>query len=265
MALSDYDFKKIFLVLAGLFIFLLAIVGSFSSVFFYNKYQTAEKRLKEAATLSQEEVRTLVAKVGKLIKLPEGELPTVATITDLAKLNDQPFFAKAKVGDKVLLFTQAKKAILYDPVGNVVVEVGPLILPTGTSPTPASDQTESLTYDQDIQGIQTTNPTPSSLTPTPAALKVAVYNGTDVASTMDNFVSDLQINYPKIKIVQKSNAAKHTYSKTLLVDLAGNKKEAATDLAENIQAEISTLPYDEQTPTNADILIILGQDRLKTE
>ena len=199
MALSDYDFKKIFLVLAGLFIFLLAIAGSFTSVYFFNKYKTAEKKLKEATTLSQEEVRALVAKVGKLIKLPEGELPTVATITDLSKLNDQPFFARAKVGDKVLLFAQAKKAILYDPIGNVVVEVGPLILPTGTSPTPVSDQTESLTYDEDIQGIETANPTPTSLTPTPTRLRISVYNGTSVASSMDNFVSELQKNYPAFK------------------------------------------------------------------
>ena len=63
MALSDYNFKKIFLVLAGLFIFLLAIAGSFTSFYFYSKYQTAEKKLKEAATLSPEEVPALIPQV----------------------------------------------------------------------------------------------------------------------------------------------------------------------------------------------------------
>ena len=260
MAFSDYDFKKVFLVLAGLLIFFLAIAATITSVYLYNQYQA----LKKTVPPTQSEVQALVAKIGKLIKLPEGELPTVATITDLSKLDDQPFFAKAKVGDKVLLFTQAKKAILYDPIGNVVVEVGPLILPAGASPTPAFDQTESLTLDQDIQGIKTASPT-SSLTPTASILKAAVYNGTSVGSTLDNFVSELQINFPNLKIVQKSNAAKRDYAKTLLIDLAGNKKAASVDLAEKIRAEISALPWDEQTPTNADLLIILGQDRLKTE
>src|SRR3990167_5678969 len=252
MAFSDYDFKKVFLVLAGLLIFFLAISATITSVYLYNQYQA----LKKTVPPTQSEVQALVAKIGKLIKLPEGELPTVATITDLSKLDDQPFFAKAKVGDKVLLFTQAKKAILYDPIGNVVVEVGPLILPAGASPTPA--------FDQDIQGIKTASPT-SSLTPTASILKAAVYNGTSVGSTLDNFVSELQINFPNLKIVQKSNAAKRDYAKTLLIDLAGNKKAASVDLAEKIRAEISALPWDEQTPTNADLLIILGQDRLKTE
>ena len=76
--------------------------------------------------LAQEEATAVVERVGKLIVLPEGEQPTVATVTDPERLRDQPFFAKAKRGDKVLIYTNAKKAILYDPVGNKIVEAAPL-------------------------------------------------------------------------------------------------------------------------------------------
>ncbi len=77
---------------------------------------------------AQAEMQALVAEIGKLIELPKGENPTVATITDPAKLKDQPFFANAKNGDKVLIYPNARKAFLYDPSTKKLIEVAPLIL-----------------------------------------------------------------------------------------------------------------------------------------
>ena len=74
----------------------------------------------------QQDASELVAAVGKLIVLPEGETPTVATVSDPDRLRDQPFFAKAKQGDKVLLYPNAKKAYLYDPVAGRLLEVAPI-------------------------------------------------------------------------------------------------------------------------------------------
>jgi hypothetical protein len=74
----------------------------------------------------QEETDKLIAAVGQLIALPEGEVPTIATVTDPAILKNQPFFARAVKGDKVLIYTNSKKAILYDPVNHKLREVGPL-------------------------------------------------------------------------------------------------------------------------------------------
>ena len=76
--------------------------------------------------LAQEESKDLAAEVGRFILLPKGEIPTVATVSDPEKLKDKPFFAKAKVGDKVLLYPVAKKAFLYDPVVKKVLEVAPI-------------------------------------------------------------------------------------------------------------------------------------------
>ncbi|MDP3993777.1 MAG: hypothetical protein Q8P75_02225 [bacterium] len=82
---------------------------------------------------AQEEVQALIDKVGQIIVLPQDERPTIATVADPEKLKDQPFFAKAKRGDRVLIYTTARKAILYDPVGNKIVEVAPVTI--GTSQT----------------------------------------------------------------------------------------------------------------------------------
>lgn len=68
----------------------------------------------------------VIAKVGKLVELPAGETPTVATVSDLAPLKDEPFFKEAEIGDKVLIFSTSKKAILYRPSTNKVITVAPL-------------------------------------------------------------------------------------------------------------------------------------------
>lgn len=73
-----------------------------------------------------DETADLVSRVGKHLVLPENETPTSATVTDLSKLKDQPFFAKAKIGDRVLIYTTSRKAILYDPVADLIVEVAPV-------------------------------------------------------------------------------------------------------------------------------------------
>lgn len=72
------------------------------------------------------EAESLFKKVGKLIVLPTDELPTIATVTEPEKLKGQSFFEKAKKGDKVLIFTNAKIAILYDPVINKIITLAPL-------------------------------------------------------------------------------------------------------------------------------------------
>ena len=91
----------------------------------YSYTQLAELR-GDPQRVAEKEVEELVNRVGKLIVLPEGEQPTVATVSDVESLREQPFFAQAKNGDKVLIYTNARKVILYDPLSNKIVEVAPL-------------------------------------------------------------------------------------------------------------------------------------------
>lgn len=77
--------------------------------------------------LVQKQSDDLVAKVGNLMKLPAGETPTVAAVSDAAAAKQQsPFFANAANGDKVLLYVKAGEAILYRPSTNKIILVAPL-------------------------------------------------------------------------------------------------------------------------------------------
>lgn len=108
----------------------------------YFIYQKTTSPVQQAAQNPQDEVRQLVAEVGKLIELPKGEDPTVATVTDVEQLRTQPFFQNAQNGDKVLIYQNAKKAILYSPSTKKVLEVAPLNIGTESAqPAPTSTAT----------------------------------------------------------------------------------------------------------------------------
>ncbi len=72
------------------------------------------------------ESKELYDRVNEHFLLPSDELPTIATVTDPEKLKGQAFFSKAKTGDKVLIFTNAKEAILYSPSLDKIISVAPL-------------------------------------------------------------------------------------------------------------------------------------------
>ena len=103
-----------------------AVLALIPSYYFYSKYQTAQKMLKNPQQASLDQTKSVVAMVGKLIALPTDETPSLATVQDKSKLKDQPFFKNAVNGDKLLLFIKAKKAILYRESSNKIIEVAPI-------------------------------------------------------------------------------------------------------------------------------------------
>lgn len=126
-AFSNTKFRnKRFITLVALLI----IAGSGAAGgYYYNQYNESQKEVKRLSNpqeAAKAQVNEAVANVGKLVDLPTGETPTLATVNDPAKLKDQAFFAKAKTGDQVLIYTQAKKAILYRPSTNKIIEIAPV-------------------------------------------------------------------------------------------------------------------------------------------
>ena len=140
------NFSKIKTVLKKLVVpvLLILLLGSIGATFYM--YQQLQTNSGDATALGEEEVAQLVAEVGELIVLPSDELPTIATVADPEKLKDQAFFVNAKAGDRVLLYTKAKKAILYDPEAHKIVEVAPINIgdtQPAVEPAVAGDSTES--------------------------------------------------------------------------------------------------------------------------
>lgn len=151
------NFDRKYILPAAIAAVVLVVLGVGGYFYYQSQNKTAPTDPQAQQRLAQAEVRRLVKEVGNLIALPVGEDPTVATVTDVDKLSDQPFFAKAKNGDKVLIYAIAKKAILYDPNAKKILDVAPVNIGSPSaqidnpefspspSPTPRPSPTVELT------------------------------------------------------------------------------------------------------------------------
>ncbi|MEK7600191.1 MAG: hypothetical protein AAB462_04120 [Patescibacteria group bacterium] len=86
----------------------------------------------------QKQADDLIIRVSKLLELPKGEEPTVASVDDAAAAKAQsPFFTNAQNGDKVLIYVKAGEAILYRPSTNKIILVAPLTFDSAAATTKA--------------------------------------------------------------------------------------------------------------------------------
>jgi hypothetical protein len=115
-----YAFPRRNLLFAGTAIILIVATSFYFSVSYYRGQS-------DSGAAIAEETKLLTSRIEKFMELPGGEEPTLATVTDRAKLKGQEFFAHAQDGDKVLIYAEAKKAILFRPSTGKIIEVTNLI------------------------------------------------------------------------------------------------------------------------------------------
>ncbi len=213
-----------------LIVLVIAVAGMAVGGFFFVKYQKAQKIIKNPSLAGQQEAEDLVKKISKFIFLPEGELPTIATVSDFEKLKDQPFFEKSQNGDKVLIYTKARKAYLYRPSTDKLMDVT-------------------------IVNVD-------FATPKPHEIRIALRNGTTTSGLTNKLEPEIKKALPNSTIVKKENAAKSDYQSTIVVVVNESATQAAKTLTDYLNATIISLPSDESMPNDADILVILGNDKI---
>ncbi|MBI2798008.1 hypothetical protein HYX70_01750 [Candidatus Saccharibacteria bacterium] len=204
--------NMVLIIVLGVLIVLLGV----ASVYFYLQYQKIKQNPNAVA---QQETDVLVKQVGKLITLPTDETPTVATIVDKDKLKDQPFFTNAQNGDKILIYTKAKKAIIYRPKDNKLINVGPIAINQNAVP-------------------------------------VAIVNaGGDVGSVQNTLSSKLA---NEVSVTGTTDAKNKANVKSLtVVDVSGQNGQVAQDVAAAIGATVGALPAGEAAPQGASIVVFV--------
>lgn len=121
--------KKVINIIITIIILIALGIGGYS----YYKFRKADSN-NSSTNQTNPELKNLINKVSKLYLLPEGEIPTIATVTDPASLKNKSFFNLAEKGDKVLIYSKAGRAILYRPTIDRIIEVSSInTLPTTTN------------------------------------------------------------------------------------------------------------------------------------
>jgi hypothetical protein len=105
---------------------IVAVVFVLFSGFLTYKYIQINHQIKQLRNNPQQVVNNstqkLVTRVGQLALLPQGQTPTIAMVKNVSQLKSQVFFTNAQNGDYLLVYAQSKKAILYRPSDNKIVE-----------------------------------------------------------------------------------------------------------------------------------------------
>lgn len=199
------------------------------------------------------EIQDLLAKIGKHILLPSDEEPTIATIVDAEKLSqEQAFYQNVVNGDKVLIYMQAQKAVIYRENGDVLVNVGPVYTNTpATEPTATETGEESNLNGEEIPA--------ETIEQSEEPLSIEVRNGSKTAGVAGKLRDSLEEN-AAFEVVAIADANSKTFSQTVLVDLsAGNKKAQLEALQTELGVTAVMAIPEGEDDTEAEVLVIIGE------
>ena len=127
LVIGKYSYSRKILLLAILFVVFFAAVMAYSLIVYRTNHADPNAAIRK-------EIKALTSRIGGFMELPAGEQPTLATVADQEKLKGQEFFTHAQNGDKLLIYSKAKKAILYRPSTGKIIEVTNLT--SGSQSTP---------------------------------------------------------------------------------------------------------------------------------
>lgn len=149
--------KKLVLKILGIILILIVIglLGFGVKVFLDSQQQIKElqDKLEISKTTETGDPKVIVDKISHHMVLPKGE-PSLVTIANVELLKkDQPFFAPASNGDKLLVYPD--KVILYSPTLDRIIDIAG-IRPNSAATTAAQiDPTRTS-----IQAVPTNEPQP---------------------------------------------------------------------------------------------------------
>lgn len=196
-------------------VFLIIVGGIYFTIKTLNHHQTGKSDMLLA-----------VSRVGKLIILPDNEIPTYGTVADVSKLKNQVFFQKAVDGDEILIYQKAKMTILYRKSINKIVNIGPIIVGASGSP-----------Y---------------------VTARFAIKNGSSNTAFSATIEARIRQLYPNATIISNEPASRN-YPGTIAIDLTKKNQPLDEQVSDALGIKAGKAPLGEPLP-DGDILIIIGDD-----
>lgn len=194
----------------------------------------AEQRMEGATG----DIDALLQNVARHIILPVGEVPTVATIQDIALAREQNpvLYRDAQNGDRLIAWST--QLVVFSPSRDRVLAILPI------TPPPTTTLTTSST---------------TSTAPVTEIRSLEIRNGTAVAGLAKRATDQLKKTSP-FTLLPFAAASRKDYQQTLIVVPAESSPEALQMITSFVAGTVvMALPAGEAS-TTADVLVILGQD-----
>lgn len=141
----------------------LLIVGTSLVTFLYTKkgFSSTDQQptpTKEPPKDNRAELDVILSEIRTVMLLTESETPTLVTVTEAEKMRSQSFFKNVENGDKVIIYENAKKAILWRPSTKMIIEVGAVSKESPASPTPSTSKKSTEKKEVVVEGSPTPTP-----------------------------------------------------------------------------------------------------------
>ena len=136
-------------VIALLVVLLLA--GGFLGYKKYDELKKENAKLLNPEESAKAEADRIKSQVESIIDVPKDQTPVIYTVTDAGKLKNQAFFANAENGDKALFYESAKRAVLYRPSTNKIINVSNIDVQPNAAKQEQTDGTTNNASDQPLQ------------------------------------------------------------------------------------------------------------------
>ncbi len=113
------------LIVAFLVFVIMSTLG-ITSFYFYEQYRKpgiVPSVALSSVAQAKKDLDETKAVIGEIMDLPDDEEPILAIVTDATKMKNQSFYVNAINGDRVLIYTLNKKAILFRPSTKKIIKV----------------------------------------------------------------------------------------------------------------------------------------------
>jgi hypothetical protein len=97
-------------------------VVAIAAIFFAGQFFATQSNSKTADDATKDRI---LGKVESLYMVPEGT-PTIALVQNKSQLNGQAFYSNVENGDYLVVYDQAKIALIYREAVNKLVNVAPI-------------------------------------------------------------------------------------------------------------------------------------------
>lgn len=180
----------------------------------------------------------LLDKIQTLAIVPFDETPTLVSVADAANLKLDPIFANTQNGDVLVVYQQARLAILYRPTVEKLVNMANI----------SGGEAKGVA----VAPKEVTSSTSAVLKP-----KIAIYFATDSAQLRVDTRKMIATQLRGAQIV-KEVFTRGDYENNIVNDVNGSQQEATDALIRALNATKGEIPSTEQN-IQADIAIIIAK------